>query len=111
VKNEKTFFQELYKALEAEETRDNTDATSPTRGSEDLFMATDPPGDGGAKNRVLEGLTYIKEASKVLLPEKDHKAFLSSVGAPPLPPAKPPVGSVCKADGTGLRSFWNFSRK
>jgi len=97
VKNEKTFFQELYKALEAEETRDNTDATSPTRGSEDLFMATDPPGDGGAKNRVLEGLTYIKEASKVLLPEKDHKAFLSSVGAPSLPPAKPPVGSVCKA--------------
>jgi hypothetical protein len=92
--NEKSFFQDLYKALEAEETHDNTDATNPTRGSEDLF--TDPPGDGGAKNRVGKGFTY-KGTIRVTFPEKDHKAFLSSVGNLSLPLAKPPVGSVCKA--------------
>jgi transposase-like protein len=94
VDEKKSFLQDLYKALEAEE-NDN-----PTRGSEALFLATDP-GDGGAKNRVQKPLTYKEEASKVLLPEKGYKAFLSSVGGPLLPPAKPPVGSVCKADGHG----------
>ncbi len=92
--NEKTFLQELYEALEAEETHDNT---NPTRGSEDLFMATDPPGDGGAKNRVQKGLTYYQEDTlKLHLPEKDPKAP-SLVGAPTLPLAKPPVGDVCQA--------------
>jgi hypothetical protein len=104
VENEKTFFQELYKALEAEETRDNTDATSPTRGldgSEVFLVATDPPGDGGAKNRVVDGLTYYQEDTfKLHLPGKDPKAS-SLVGAPPIPLANPPVGSVCKADGDG----------
>jgi hypothetical protein len=104
VKNEKTFFQELYEALEAE-THDNTDATSPTRGSdrgsEDLFMATDPPPGGEAKSRVLKGLTYYREDTlKLHLPGKDPKA-LSLVGAPPIPLANPPVGGVCKADGDG----------
>jgi hypothetical protein len=105
VENEKTFFQELYEALEAEETHDNTDATSPTRGSdrgsEDLFMATDPPPGGEAENRVQEGLTYYQEDTlKLHLPGRDPKA-LSLVGAPPMPLAKPPVGEVCKADGDG----------
>jgi hypothetical protein len=101
VENEKTFFQELYEALEAEETHDNTDATSPTRGSdrgsEDLFMATDPPPGGEAENRVQEGLTYYQEDTlKLHLPGKDPKAsFL--VGAPTLPLAKPPVEDVCQA--------------
>jgi len=95
--DEKTFFQELYKALEAEETHNNTDAT---RGSEAFFLATDPPPGGEAENRVQEGFTYIKGALRIALPEKDQEAYLS-VGAPPLPPAKPPVGSVCKADGDG----------
>jgi len=90
VENEKTFFQDLYKALEAEE-NDN-----PPRGSEPFFLATDPPGDGGAKNRVQKPLTYKEEASKVLLPEKGYKAFLSSVGGPALHEAQPPVGSVCQ---------------
>jgi hypothetical protein len=94
VDEKKSFLQDLYKAL-AEE-NDN-----PPRGSEDLFMATDPPGDGGAKNRVSKAFTYQKEALRIPLPEKDHEAFLSSVGAPLLPSAKPPVGSVCKADGHG----------
>jgi len=98
VENDKSFFRRLYEALEAQETRDNTDATSPTRGSEDLFMATDPPGDGGAKNRELEGFTHYLEAVKLHLPGKDPKAF-SVVGVPSLPPAKPPVASVCKAGG------------
>jgi hypothetical protein len=98
VKNEKTFFQELYEALEA--THDNTDAASPTRGSDGsghFSLATDPPPGGGGENRVQKGLTYIKEASRVLLPEKDQEAFLSSVGVPPIPPTTPPVGDVCKA--------------
>jgi hypothetical protein len=42
VENEKTFFQELYEALEAEETHDNTDAASPTRGSEAFFWPPTP---------------------------------------------------------------------
>jgi len=99
VENEKTFFQELYEALEAEETHDNTDAASPTRGSdrgsEDLFMATDPPPGGEAKNRVQKPLTYKGEASKVPLPEKDQEASFS-VGAPTLPLAKRAVGEVCQ---------------
>jgi hypothetical protein len=89
VENEKTFFQELYEALEAE-THDNTDAT---RGSEDLFMATDP-GDGGAENSVQEGFTYIDSLMGWFL-QKTPKA--ASVGAPPLPPARPPVEDVCQA--------------
>jgi hypothetical protein len=103
VENEKTFFQELYEALEAE-THDNTNATSPTRGldrSEAFLVATDPPPGGGAENRVSKAFTYQEEALRIPLPEKDHEAFLSSVGGPLLPPAKPPVGSVCKADGNG----------
>jgi hypothetical protein len=98
VKNEKTFFQELYEALEAE-THDNTEATSPTRGldgSEVFLVATDPPPGGEAKSRVLEGLTYYREDTfKLHLPGKDPKA-LSLVGAPLLPSAKPPVGDVCQ---------------
>jgi hypothetical protein len=93
VENEKTFFQELYEALEAE-THDNTDAT---RGSEDLFMATDP-GDGGAENSVQEGFTYI-DSPRGWFPQKTPKA--TPVGAPPIPLANPPVGGVCKADGNG----------
>nr|AAB72144.1 replication protein [Thermus sp. YS45]AAC46045.1 replication protein [Thermus sp. YS45] len=96
MKNEKTFFEELYEALE--ETHDNTDATRGSdRGSEDFFLATDPPPDGGAENRLAKGFTYQKEALRIALPEKDHEAFLSSVGAPPIPPAEPPVGNVCQA--------------
>jgi hypothetical protein len=96
VENEKSFFQDLYKALEAEETHDHN--TDPTRGSEAFFLATDPPGDGGGENRVQEGFTYM-DSPMVWFPQKTPKATL--VGAPPIPPAKPPVGSVCKADGDG----------
>jgi hypothetical protein len=94
VDEKKSFLQDLYKAL-AEE-NDN-----PTRGSEDLFMATDPPPGGEAENRVQKGLTYYQEDTlKLHLPEKDPKA-LSLVGAPPIPLANLPVGGVCKADGNG----------
>jgi hypothetical protein len=92
VENEKSFFQDLYKALEAEETHDpNTD---PTRGSEAFFLATDPPPGGGAENSVQEGFTY-RGSPMVWFLQKTPKATL--VGAPPLPPAKPPVGNVCQA--------------
>jgi hypothetical protein len=94
VKNEKTFFQELYEALEA--THDNTDAASPTRGSDgsDAFLvATNPPPGGGAENRVPIGFTYI-DSPRGWFPQKTSKA--TPVGAP-IPPAKPPVGYVCQA--------------
>jgi hypothetical protein len=91
VDEKKSFLQDLYKALQADE-NDN-----PTRGSEDLFMATDPPGDGGGENRVPKGLTHYQEdAFKLHLPERDPKAFFF-VGAPPIPPTNPAVGSVCQA--------------
>jgi hypothetical protein len=93
VENQKTFFQELYEALEAE-THDNEATRGSDRGSEAFFLATDPPGDGGGENRVQDELTYI-DALRGCLPQKGHKAFL--VGAPTLPLAKPPVGEVCKA--------------
>jgi hypothetical protein len=89
--NEKSFFQDLYKALEAEETHDNTDAT---RGLEALFVATNPPPGGGGENSVQEGFTYI-DSSRGSLPQKTPKATF--VGAPLPPPAKPPVGNVCQA--------------
>jgi transposase-like protein len=97
--NEKTFFQELYEALKAEETHDNTDATRGSdRGSEAFFLATNPPPGGGAENSVQDGFTYI-DSPRGYFPQKTPKTLL--VGAPLLPPAKPPVGSVCKADGDG----------
>jgi hypothetical protein len=106
VNENKTFLQNLYEALEA--THDNTDANSPTRGldrgSEDLFMATDPPGDGGGENRVSKAFTYQKEALRIALPEKDQEVSFS-VGDPDLQPAKPPVGSVCKAVQDGPRKL------
>ncbi len=93
--NEKTFLQELYEALEAETHDHNTD---PTMGPEDFFLApSNPPAPGEAENRVGKHFTYQKEALRIALPEKDHKAFLSSVGDPPLHEPKPPVGEVCKA--------------
>jgi hypothetical protein len=90
VDEKKSFLQDLYKAL-AEE-NDN-----PTRGSEDLFMATDPPGDGGAKNRVGKGFTYYQgDTFKLRLPGKDPKAP-SLVGGSVSLPTNPPVGDVCQA--------------
>jgi hypothetical protein len=79
--NEKTFFQELYEALE--ETHDNTDATSPTRGldgSEVFLVATDPPPPGGAENSLYISVTY-QDTLKVTSPQKNPKG-LSLVGVP-----------------------------
>jgi transposase-like protein len=109
VKNEKSFLQRLYEALEAEETHDNTDATSPTRGSdrgsEDLFMATDPPPGGGAENRAsYSRVTYQEDALKVTFPEKNLKAP-SFVGGSASPPTNPPVKSVCKLVPEGPRKL------
>jgi hypothetical protein len=93
VENEKTFFQELYEALE--ETRDNTDATSPTRGSEDLFMATNPPPGGEAENRAsYSRVTYQVDALKVAFPEKNLRGLLP-VGVPSSATTTPPVEGVC----------------
>ncbi len=101
MKNEKTFLQRLYEALEAEDLDPKNNpgpTTDPSGGIGDLFLApSNPPPGGEAENRVQKGFTYTKEASKVPLPEEDHRVSLSSVGAPPIPPAKPPVGNVCQA--------------
>jgi hypothetical protein len=87
VNNEKSFLQELYKALKAEETHDHN---------------TDPLPPGGAKNSVYIGFTYQGDTLEVTFPEKNLKAP-SFVGGSISPPAKPPVGGVCKADGDGPR--------
>jgi len=104
VNDQKSFLQDLYKALEAEETQDNGDQnTDPSRGLEASFVATNPPESGGAKNSVHKAFTYTKEATKVPLPEKDPKAS-HPVGAPAFPPGtKPPVGDVCQPFPNGPR--------
>jgi hypothetical protein len=99
VKNKKTFFEELYEALEAEDLDPENNpgpTTDPSGGIGDLFLApSNPPPGGGGENRVDKDVTYVKSA-EALLPEKDHKAFLSSVGDPTLALAKPKVGhDVC----------------
>ncbi len=100
--NEKTFLQELYEALEAEDLdpKDNLGPTTdPSGGIEGLSLApSNPPLGEGAENSVQDGFTYI-DSPRGYFPQKTPKALL--VGAPPIPPAKPPVGSVCQADGNG----------
>jgi hypothetical protein len=101
VNKEKSFLQRLYEALEAEDLdpkNNPSPTTDPSGGIEGLFLApSNPPGDGGAKNPALKGLTYYQgDTLKLHLPEKDPKA-LSLVGAPPIPLANPPVGDVCQA--------------
>ena len=92
MENEKSFFQDLYKAL-AEE-NDN-----PPRGSEDLFMApSNPPPPGGAENRVPIGFTYT-DSPRGCFSQKTYRATF--VGDPLLPLAKQGVAEVCKADGDG----------
>jgi hypothetical protein len=106
VKNEKSFLQNLYEALFQAEDLDPKDnpgpTTDPSGGVEGLFLApSNPPLPGEAENPLGKAFTYYQEASEVLLPKKDHKAFLSSVGVPTLHEPRPPVGEVCKADGNG----------
>jgi transposase-like protein len=100
VNNKKSFLQRLYEALEAEDLDPKNNpcpTTDPSGGTGDLFLApSNPPPGGGAKNRVLEGLTHYQEDTlKLHLPEKDPKA-LSLVGAPTLPLAKRAVEEVCQ---------------
>lgn len=106
VENEKSFFQDLYKALEA--THDNTDAASPTRGSdrsEAFFLApSNPPSGGEAENRVYTAFTYQEDALKVTFPEKNLKApFL--VGGSISPATNPPVEDVCQRVLDGPRKL------
>jgi hypothetical protein len=105
VENEKTFFQELYKALEAE-THDNTEATSPTRGLDgsghfSLAPSNPPPGGGGENRASYSRVTYQEGAFKVTFPEKDLKGPSLVGGSVVSPSAKPRVGGVCNTDGDG----------
>jgi hypothetical protein len=98
VENEKSFLQRLYEALEAEDLDPKNNpgpTTDPSGGVEGLFLApSNPPGDRGGENRVQKGFTYMDSPMGWFL-QKIPKATL--VGAPPIPPAKPPVGYVCQA--------------
>jgi hypothetical protein len=98
VENEKSFLQQLYEALEAEDLdpKNNPGPTAdPSGGVEGLFLApSNPPGDGGGENRVQEGFTYM-DSPIGWFPQKTPKATL--VGAPPLPLGEPPVEDVCQA--------------
>jgi hypothetical protein len=83
VENEKSFFQDLYKGLEAEE-NDN-----PTRGIEGFFLApSSPPPPGGAENRVQDEFTYI-DSPRGYFPQKTPEALI--VGGS----ISPPVVSRC----------------
>jgi hypothetical protein len=86
VNENKTFLQNLYEALQAHQDHHDHD--------------TNPPPGGEAENRAYTAFTYQEDALKVTFPEKNLKAP-SFVGGSVSPPAKPPVGSVCKADGDG----------
>ncbi len=96
MENEKSFFQDLYKALE-----DNTD---PTRGPENFFLApSNPPPGGGGENRVYMRVTYQEDALKVTFPEKNLKGP-SLVGVP-LATTTPPVEGVCNRVQDGPRKL------
>jgi hypothetical protein len=81
-KDKTSFLHELFKTLGAED------------------HDTTPPPGGGGENPLGKHFTYQKEALGIALPEKDQEASFS-VGALPLPLAKPRVGEVCKPDGDG----------
>jgi len=101
VNDQKSFLQDLYKALEAEETQDNGEPNdNPPKGPEDFFVATDHSLGGGGENPVQDGLTYIKSPG-ARYPEQTFRS--SSVGGPALPASEPPVGGVCKALPDGPR--------
>jgi hypothetical protein len=88
--DEKSFFQDLYKALEAEE-NDN-----PPRGIEGLFLTpSNPPPSGEAENRAsYSRVTYQEDALKVTFPEKNLRGLLP-VGVPSSATTTPPVEGVC----------------
>ena len=99
--DQKSFLQDLYKALEAEETQDNGEPNdNPPKGPEASFVATNPPESGGGKSTVQDSLTYTI-SPKAGYGEQTLR--LSIVGGPALPASKPPVGDVCKAVPDGPR--------
>jgi hypothetical protein len=94
-KDKTSFLHELLKALEAEETHDNTDAT---RGSEAFFLApSDPPSPGEVN------VTYQEDAFKVAFPEKNLKGPFP-VGVPSSATTTPPV-EVCNRVQDGPRKL------
>lgn len=104
---EKTFLQKLYEAIfQAEDLQPENNpgpTTDPPMGSEEAsFTSSNPPPGGEAKNRVLDGLTYI-DSPRGCSPQNPPKPRV--VGGPTLPPAKPPVGDVCQAVQDGPRKL------
>ena len=98
MKNEKTFFQELYEALEAEDLDPKNNpgpTTDPSGGVEGLFLApSNPPPPGGAENSVQDGFTHI-DSPRGCFSQKTYRATF--VGDPPVPLAKQRVKDVCQA--------------
>ncbi len=93
---EKSYLQELYKALFGAELAQGSDART-RKNPYPLTTPPPPPGEGG-ENRVPDGLTYT-DSPGGYSPQKTPRATF--VGVPASPPAKPPVGDVCQAVQNG----------
>ena len=100
---EKSFFQDLYKAIFQAEDTNTQDSPNPSHDpSKGLQGQSSAPPGGEAENRVLDGLTY-NASPKGRFPENPPKPHLvdgfTSQGT------KPPVGSVCQAVQDGPRKL------
>ncbi len=98
MENEKSFLQNLYEALQAEDAQDDL---NPKGGLQGLLVdSSHPSQDGPTKSAVPIVLTYTI-SPKVGYLEQAPRSFI--VGGSTSPPAKPSVGRVCKAlpDGPG----------
>ena len=98
MENEKSFLQNLYEALQAEDAQDDLNPKGGLQGL--LGDSSHPSQDGPAKSAVPIGLTYTI-SPKAGYGEQTLR--LSIVGGPALPPAKPPVGDVCQPVPDGPR--------
>ena len=99
---EKSFLQDLYKALFQAEGSDPKDNQAQNPEAQDQGPRTSSaPLVGEAENRVLDDLTY--KSSPKGGPAQTHPK-VKGVGAPPQE-ARPPVGSVCQALPDGPRKL------
>ncbi len=100
MKNEKSFLQNLYEALQAEDAQDDLNPKGGLQGL--LGDSSHPSQDGPAKSAVCIGLTYTT-SPKAGYCKRTFR--FPAVGGPVLPPNKPPVGDVCKALPDGPRKL------
>lgn len=99
---EKSFLQDLYKALFQAEDTSTQDNPSPSPDPSKGPGGQSSPPDGEAENRVLDDLTY--KSSPKGGPAQTHLK-VKVVGGPTSQEAKPLVGSVCQALPDGPRKL------